>query len=157
MAKSTFKFVFPKKNMEYEALVNPYHIEPAAALAMAEHQTDTCLVYFAETLQFVCVHDASNKEKPFRYYYEDKREKCDVYLLIGDEDAIFDVNNDDIESLIENRAAHHFQLIHETFDSSEKAQAFMKGIELFCGTPIQDYTSVTEQQYDAILNRMNEE
>jgi hypothetical protein len=152
MEKSTFKFVFPKKNLEYEALANPMHIEAIAALAMAEQDADVCMVYFTEILQFVCIH-VDDYDKPFRYYYEDKRSVNDVIIMIAGDDTISDFNGNEIEDFMKEHQSSDYHLVYESFCTSEEARAFMKGIEVFCDGVHQDYTAIEEQAYYTLNNR----
>lgn len=81
MIKSKFKFVFPKISKEYEAMANSMHIEPAAAMALYEEKTDLCMVYYADTLQFFCRYDKDDKDKHFKYYYEDKSKPREIHII----------------------------------------------------------------------------
>lgn len=154
MEKSTFKFVFPKKSMEYEALANPMHIRAAAAMAMSEEKTDLCMVYFSDTLQFICVYNKENDEEmPFKYYFEDKQENHEVIIMIAGSDTIDDFNSDTIDDFMNEHQSSDYSLVKEKFNSAEESRAFMKGIGVFCDGQHQDYTSITEEMYNTLEKR----
>lgn len=94
MTKAKFKFVFPKKNEEYEAQCNPMHLEPCTALIMSEHKVDLCMVYLDDTLQFICTYEEG---KGFQRYYKDNSQRTELYLVYGNEDLMELADSDDFE------------------------------------------------------------
>lgn len=152
--KSTFKFVFPKISKEYEALANPSHIEPVSTIAMSEHNTDLCLVYFADTLYFISVYD--DKEKKFKFFYEDRHENHTLTLMIAHRDTIDDYESDEMNDFMERHQSSDYHLINETFDTGEEGAAFLRGLDVFCDGINQDYTHITEEAYEILENRDDE-
>lgn len=127
MEKSVYKFVFPKISKEYEALASPTSIEHATALTMADHNTDLCMVYKNEVLQFFCTCDDGDYDKPFRYFYEEKCEPHDVYVLFG-ENAVSIVNDEGFDNLIEQHEEIDFDTTYHTFNTEEEANAYVLGL-----------------------------
>lgn len=125
--KSTFKFVFPKISKEYEALVNPTHIEHAAALTMADNDTDMCMVYHDTTPLFLCIYDENDYDHPYHYFYESKNEPHDVYVLFGDR-AVSTVNDEGFDKLIEQREEIDFDTMYHAFNTEEEANAYVLGL-----------------------------
>ena len=87
--KSEFRFEFPKLGTEYTALANPMHIEPVTAIVMEQHKTDLCIVYFDDTLQFICRYtDKPKEDEPhFQFFYQDKSQRTTIHLLLGEYEA----------------------------------------------------------------------
>ena len=153
MEKSVFKFVFPKISKEYEAKVNPMHMEAAAVTAMCSENTDLCTISSSDGVLLVCFHNPKDLDRPFRFFYEDKHEEHNVILLIARDDTICDFEGDTIEDFMQEHESEDYHLVYETFDTSDEAHAFMKGIETFCDGQHQAYTFITEEHYDILSNR----
>lgn len=151
MAKTTFKFVFPTKNQEYEALCNPMHIEVAATLAMAQHSTNLCHVFYNEDLLFIVSWDPKTNAPHF--FYEKKDEEYQVALMIADADTISDIELYTIEDFMNEHESSDYHLVYETFETPEEAHAFLKGIEVFIDGQHQEYCHIDEKTYQTLNNR----
>ena len=155
MTKAKFKFVFPKKNEEYEAQCNPMHLEPCTALIMSEHKVDLCMVYLDDTLQFICTYDESNG---FQRYYKDNTQRTELYLVYGNEDLMELADSDDFEGdakVADRETLHNIVATRNPdFYTQEEANAYVRGVEdaMYICDHEDDYRFVSEQRYYELKN-----
>ena len=158
--KSEFRFVFPKLGTEHKALANAAHIEPVTSIVMGEHNADLCVVYWGETLMFVCIYD-KNCDKKFRFLYEDKSERTEIKVVYGPEAFIEAIDCENIEEAL-NEADSEIErtFIHtrnRSFYSQEEAQAYVWGFEdgMDVTDHDDDFRFVSEENYSKIQNWYN--
>ena len=129
--KAEFRFEFPKLGTEYKALANPMHIEPVTAIVMEEHKTDLCIVYFADTLQFICryTEKPNSGECPFQFFYQDKSKREEIHLLLGGDEANW-YTEGGMEAVMEHCSlSDGDNIIERGFNSCEEANAFVSGVD----------------------------
>ena len=157
--KSEFHFEFPKLGTDYKALANPMHIEAVTAIVMEEHKTDLCIVYFGDTLQFICRYtDKPQKgEQHFQFFYQDKLKHRDIYLLVGEDETAWYMEGG-MEAVLEHyNLVNGYNIIKCDFRSEEEADAFVSGVDTVMGMIEREgeYVFITEDdwsKYRAIVN-----
>ena len=162
--KSEFRFEFPKLGTEYTALVNSYHIEQAAAIIMAEHEADLCVVYFGDTLQFVCRY--TDKPLPgengFQFLYPDKSKFTSLHLLVGEDEISYYMEGGIDEVLKNMNLEDGYNIIRRDFYTTEEADAFEYGVDAVMSLlgREDEYAFISEDEYykyrDYINNRNNQ-
>ncbi len=145
MTKTNFKFVFPKSSKEYEALVNPMHIEAAAITAMANENTDLAMVYKDEKILLVCVRESEG----YKFLYEDKSEETELFMVFGGAASRL-AEELDSTTFNERKETMTYDLKDITFHSEGEANAYLRG--LADGSGWEGYTSVSEDFYNEIVD-----
>ena len=129
--KSEFRFEFPKLGTEYKALANSMYIEPVTAMVMEQHKADLCIVYFADTLQFICRYTDKPKEgeRHFQFFYRDESKHTPVHLLVGESEASWYMENG-MEAVMEHcELSNGYNIIERGFHTREEADAFVSGVD----------------------------
>lgn len=129
--KSEFRFEFPKLGTEYTALANSMHIEPVTAIVMEQHKTDLCIVYFADTLQFICRYTDKPKEGElhFQFFYQDKSKRTTVRFLVGEVETSAYLEGG-MDAVLERRGlSNGVNIAERDFYSREEADAFVSGVD----------------------------
>ena len=162
--KSEFRFEFPKLGTEYKALANSAHIEQVTAIVMGEHDTDLCIVWWDETLLFICRYENKRKqgERCFKFFYEDKS-KPQSTRLICDADIVeyYKENGRDTEAAkktVEQYGVFPDYLTERTFHSENEVNAYVLGVDdAMSMTGNEDnYCFLSEEEYSIFYNKATE-
>lgn len=149
--KSEFRFVFPKLGTERKALANSMHIQPVTAIVMEENKTDLCMVYFGDTLQFICLYteQPDEKKRHFRFYYQDNSEPKTIHLLLGENEA-YNYLQEGMDAVIENcNLTNGDNIIERRFYTREEADAFVSGVDTVMSMMGREdeYAFITEEDW----------